>query len=375
MAQGRAVVVQRGPASLDALGEAWDGLLARSGADPLFNSREWLTAWWSQYGAQFGAELDIRSAMRGAELLGLGLFSRRRVAHRLGVEGVRLELLGTARGTGGVAFSERTELLLDSTVAEEAGAALVEHLLADASWDELFVSYTSQDGPTHRAFRRVAEACGGYLRVADHMEAWAISLESGFEAILAALGSGTRARLLGSRRRLEEAGAVRERLLKADELEEGWDIFGRLHEARWQRSFGTHWRRFYGTIAAAQVARGTPAMSVLEFEGQPISLLVNFRAGRREYSIASAFVPVEVKRVSPGWLHLGLAIERACADGMRAFDFLGGEGKNEQYKAAFGGQSSQLLCLQLLRGRRLKFMYRAWDQARRLRERLGASTG
>jgi CelD/BcsL family acetyltransferase involved in cellulose biosynthesis len=375
VAQGRPVVARSAAPELDVPGEAWDGLLARSSADPLFNSRQWLTTWWSQYGGQLGAELNVRSVTRDGRLTGLGLFMRRTVAHRLGLRGRRLELLGTARGAPGVAFSERTELVLEHAGEDEAMHAIARDLVDDASWDELFVSYTPEDSPTHRVFREVAAACGGYLRVADHMEAWEISLDGDFASFLASLGSGTRARLMGSRKRLAEAGEVRERLLRVDEMENGWDIFCRLHESRWQRAFSDHWRRFYGTIAAAQAGQGGPVMSVLEFNGEPISLLVNFRAGRREYSMASAFVPVDVKRVSPGWLHLGLAIERAFADGMEVFDFLGGEGKNEQYKAAFGGHSRQLLCLQLLRPPQLKWLYRGWDGARRLRERLRGSRG
>jgi CelD/BcsL family acetyltransferase involved in cellulose biosynthesis len=165
---------------------------------------------------------------------------------------------------------------------------------------------------------------------------------------------------------LEKAGDLRERLLGVAEVEHGMELFARLHFERWQRPFNEHWRRFYGAIAVSQAARGVPVISVLEFNGEPISVLVNFRADRREYSIGAAFTPVAVKRVSPGWLHLGMAIERACADGMEVFDFLGGEGKNEQYKAAFGGRSERLLCLQLLRAPRLKWLYRAWDRVRRI---------
>ena len=372
MAQGRAIVVRAEPPDLDALGEAWDGLLARSDADPLFNSREWLTNWWSQYGDRIGGQLDIRSLHTNKTLVGLGLFARRPVVHRGGLQGRRLELLGTAHGVRGVAFSERTELILDRSSRAMATELLAGALVADTTWDELYVSYAQEDGVTHHLFRQVAADCGGYLRVADYMEAWEISLSGRFEDFLAGLGAGTRARLMGSRKRLESAGAVRERLLGVEEQDEGWEIFSRLYEARWQRPFSEHWRRFYGAIAAAQAARGVPVMSVLEFDGQPISLLVNFRAGQREYSMATAFVPVDIKRVSPGWLHLGLAIERAIADGMLTFDFLGGEGKNEQYKSAFGGENSQLLCLQLLRARRLKFTYRTWDQLKHIRRGRGS---
>lgn len=352
---------------------SWRDLLSCSNADPLFNSPEWLATWWSHYGPQLGAELEILAAISGEQLLGLVLLHRRRTIHRLGIDGLRCELLGTAWRVSGAGFSERAGFILRKGHEAEASRALCEHLLGDAAWADLVVSHTSEGGATAAALRRMASGCRGYLRHTDPMEAWEINLAGGFEEVLKRIGSGTRARIMGSRRRLQGAGIMRERLLRPGEFNEGWNIFASLYEKRWQRPFSVHLQSFYGAIAALQAAGGTPVFSVLEFNDKPFSVLVNFRAARREYSIVSAFVPVEVKRVSPGWLHLGLAIERACADGMTHFDLLGGEGKREQYKAAFAGTRTQLECLQLVRDRRLAMMYRGWDLLNRIRERIGAA--
>lgn len=345
----------------------WASLLADSHADPLFNSPTWLSIWWAQYQPVIGAQLDIRAVHSTGKLIGLALMHTRRVSHRIGFEGVRYELLGTAWRSKGVGFSEKTEFIFHRGNQSAAAGALVNSLVADKRWDDLVVSLTPRDGATFSAFQTLAKQCGGYLRLPDGMEAWQLSLDTGFEGVLAGLGRGTRARVFGSRARLRRAGTFRENVIGPGDLEGGWEVFSRLHQERWDRPFSEHWRQFYSSIAALQASEGVPVISILEFEGRPVSALVNFRAARREYSIASAFVPILVKRVSLGWMHLGLAIERACADGMTHFDFLGGEGKKEQYKAAFGGERSELVTLQLVRNRRLAMLYRAWDAAQAFR--------
>jgi CelD/BcsL family acetyltransferase involved in cellulose biosynthesis len=355
---------------LDGIAAEWRDLLSRSRADPLFNAPEWQYAWWRQFQPALRAELEILAAVDGERLIGLALLYDRRITHRWGLEGRRIELLGTAWRSRGVSFSERLGFILDSDRADEAAAALAAALEADASWDDFVVAHTHRGGATERAVRELAARCGGYLREPDVLEAWEVPLEGRFDEFIGSLGPGTRARIMGSRCRLEKAGVVRERVLGADELDYGWEIFARLHMARWDRPFSAYWREFYGTIAAAQARLGVPVMSLLEFNGAPVSALVNFRAGGREYSMVSAFVPVGVKRVSPGWLHLGLAIERAFADGMTHFDLLGGEGKNEQYKAAFGGRRNELVCMHYVRRPGLALMYRAWDAAKRMGKRL-----
>jgi hypothetical protein len=244
---------------------------------------------------------------------------------------------------------------------------LVDELVADCGWDELFVSNTPAIGVTRHFLDCLAQRTGGYLRATGVMEAWELRLGRPFSDILAGVGPGTRARITGSRTRLAEAGQVSERLLGPDEFEAGWRVFRNFHAARWGKPFARHWQTFYGVVGAERAQRAESIMSVLEFDGRPISFLFNLRAGRREYSMLVGFTPVPVKRVSPGWLHLGLALERACCDGMECFDFLGGEGRSEQYKAVFGGTWTQLVNLQLVRDRRLQVFFRARDQVRRLR--------
>jgi CelD/BcsL family acetyltransferase involved in cellulose biosynthesis len=350
--------------SFAGLEQDWSTLLARSNADSLFMSFEWLETWWSVFGEGLRGVPALVIAETGDCVRGLAPLYRRRVSHRRGLWGTRLEIIGGAWRTAGVGFSERLAFLADVSAEARIMDALASEILADPDWDDLLITYTSADGPTGRTLERMARDCGGYLRGPDRMEAWEIPLTGDVDAFRRRLGPNTRSRVFGSRARLSAAGQVHEWIADADRLEHALDLLDELYRERWGRGFDGHLRRLYGAIATRQTAAGHPAVSVLEFDHQPVSVLLNLRAGGREYAIASAFREVDLKRVSPGWLHLGLAIERACRDGMSHFDLLGGNGKREQFKRHLGGEPSELVSFQLIRSPWLALVYRSWDWIR-----------
>jgi CelD/BcsL family acetyltransferase involved in cellulose biosynthesis len=350
--------------SISGLENDWSSLLARSDADPLFMSYQWLETWWRLFGQGLGGRPVLVVAKTGERLCGLVPLYRRQVTHRGGFPGTRLEMIGGAWRASGVGLSERMGFLVEVGAAPRILEALASELLADRDWDDLVVTYAPKDGLTAGVLERMAQACGGYLRRPDRMDAWKIPLVNGLDAFRDSLGSNTRARIFGSRKRLSASGQVREWIADTTNLETALDLLDELYRGRWGRGFNGYLRQLYGTLAVRQTLAGHPAVSVLEYNQRPVSVLLNLRAGGCEYAIASAFREVDVKRVSPGWLHLGMAIERAAQDGMTHFDLLGGNGKHEPFKRHLGGERSELVSFQLIRTPWLALVYRSWDSIR-----------
>ena len=58
---------------------AWGRLLARSNADALFLSWDWLTLWWHCFASALSAAPEILAFYRGEELVGVAPHYRRRV--------------------------------------------------------------------------------------------------------------------------------------------------------------------------------------------------------------------------------------------------------------------------------------------------------
>ena len=61
---------------------------------------------------------------------------------------------------------------------------------------------------------------------------------------------------------------------------------------------------------------------------------------------------------------MGFAIEDACSDGLRRFDFLDGPGLHLDYKGVFGELASRLQSLQLVRKPLLRALFRVADGLR-----------
>src|SRR5690242_5221372 len=75
---------------------AWQSLLARSNADPVFMSWSWQWTWWRHYARLLSSQLCLLAAYSPqGELVGLAPLHRRRAAHRRPISATRLETLGS----------------------------------------------------------------------------------------------------------------------------------------------------------------------------------------------------------------------------------------------------------------------------------------
>ena len=121
--------------------------------------------------------------------------------------------------------------------------------------------------------------------------------------------------------------------------------------------FAPEQRYFPGNVRNA--FRSTVAE--LHSAGNCLSVMLNIRAADTEYFLQAGFDPALASGLSPGYLHMGYAIEAACRDRIRVFEFLGGGGLHREYKRDFLAQPAQLTCWQILRQRRLQLAFRAYD--------------
>src|SRR5215831_901771 len=75
---------------------AWNTLLARSGADALFLSWDWLTLWWHCFAGGLAAAPEILAFYRGGDLVGAAPLYRRRVMRRGVLPATSVQLIGVS---------------------------------------------------------------------------------------------------------------------------------------------------------------------------------------------------------------------------------------------------------------------------------------
>jgi len=339
--------------------EAWQRLLALSGADPLFMSWDWLDCWWRHHAAALDGQLRILSVHSAGELCGLAPFYLHRRTHRGVFRARRLELLGNAWRDSECVFSEYLDVIAPRVARDAVCMALRDWLRADPDWDELVLCNVREDSVAAGLARVGAEL--GYLRAAESMTAWSVSLPGSFETFAAALSSNTRRKVLHQRDKL--AGHV---TIASAQREATLTRLEQLVAQRWNRQPGQR-TRFHADLVE-KLDPEQVRLTELRADENCVSVMLNLRVGGTEYYLQSGFDPAYARGLSPGYLHLGYAIESACRDGVQRFDFLAGRGLHRDYKRDFAAQATPLQTFHLVRKPSLRALFRVADRLRGARQ-------
>ena len=341
--------------------QAWQGLLERCDADPLFMSWDWQWNWWRHHAGYLRATLCVLALYSASgELVGLAPFYSHRVRLRGPLYTRRLELIGLAWRRREVVFSEYLDLLAAPEQAETVLAAVEEWLCAERGWHEMLLCCTRERS---LARRLTGGRLGGgsLVREVDPLRGYRVSLPANFEEYLRALPAATRRKAFHQRRKLSGAALVEAQPRQASEY---LDALAAFVANRWGgRGDGSGveselQRRFHLDLAAHFAGAGCLQLTRLEAaDGQALSVMYNVRAGATEYYLQSGFDAERSRGLSLGYLHLGYAIEGACAAGMVSFDFLGGEGRHRDYKRDFCTESYLLVSYHLIRTHWLRILY------------------
>ena len=344
---------------------AWRDLLARSSADPLFMSWEWLTHWWRCYGTTLGRAPHILAFYRGDELVGIAPLYRRLVFRGGLVLTRSVQVVGLSWRDPEPLISEYLDVIAGAADLSAVRDACVRELLEERAWTELVIGFTVAGEQWREAFTRRAPEGGHYVRELDHLVSYQADLSNGFAAYLRDLGQSTRRSLWNLRRRLAEYGEVSFERLAQGEVDGGFNDLNRLHQMRWTKlAFAGDRLRYHTTLATLLAGRGELALSRLRVAGEVVSVLYDIRKGARQYNLKMGFNPALSSRLSLGLIHLGFALEAAAERGVAVYDFLAGPGQTSDYKRHLSQARRELSCVQMLRGWCLPPLYRWRDRMR-----------
>jgi CelD/BcsL family acetyltransferase involved in cellulose biosynthesis len=343
---------------------AWSSLLARSNADALFLSWDWLTLWWHSFSGTLSAAPEILAFYRGDELIGVAPLYRRRVLRSGLLPATSVQLIGMAWRDPAAAISEYQDVVAVATETETVRSACARLLLSEGAWTEWVIGFTGAGREWSDAFTQFDPRQRQYVRHLDRLLSYQADLSRGFSGYLSSLGQSTRRSLWGLRRRLALQGTVSFELLSSAQIAGGFDDLNRLHRLRWQRpAFAGASLEFHTRLAARLASRGELALSRLRVGGRVVSVLYDIRKGAYQYNISMGFDPSFSRKLSLGLLHLGYSMEAAAEREVGTYDFLAGSGQRSDYKRHLSQAKRSLSCVQVLRGHVLPPLYRWHDRA------------
>jgi CelD/BcsL family acetyltransferase involved in cellulose biosynthesis len=159
----------------------------------------------------------------------------------------------------------------------------------------------------------------------------------GYAGYMATRSRNFRSQLNRRRRKLEREHGLCFRLTtEAAQLDADFDVFLRLHDARWSQRGGSSSgeesvQRFQRRFAALALERGWLRLWTAEADGEPAASWYGWRLGDR-YCYALSGFERRFEALSLGTVLLAHTIEQAAAEGASVYDLMWGE---EPYKARF----------------------------------------
>ena len=318
---------------LQDLRPAWDDLLSKYPLATTFSTWEWLTCWWRAFGGN-RQHLVLCAFDESNSLIGLAPFSLGHERH----SGVSLRIL---RMMGDGSFdSDNLDLPVVPGFEEAFAQSVIWYLNKEKShWDLCELNTLPVDSPAASHLSRLAKV-RRWAFSESFTASSAIQLPATWDAYLAMLSSEDRKNLPRYTRRLQNRHAMRIYRCDANTFPECLESLYRLHQARWESvgeagSFSSAQRRnFYWELSCSLLKRGWLELWVLELDSETVAVQFAFRYGDRVFQLQEGY---DHRRSSdrPGYVLRGEVLKTLIREGVRVYDFLGGE---DQYKARWAAQ-------------------------------------
>jgi CelD/BcsL family acetyltransferase involved in cellulose biosynthesis len=299
--------------------------------DPLCNSADWLLA----YARAFVSPDEIFGWMISADGAPIALFPFREEPPRGPLSLKRATLL-----TDGTFDSDYLGLWIHPGIEEEAVELCLDLLAERAQSQAIVLSGIPESSPILPALRSVLNR-RGLPRRERPAECLSAELPADFTDYLGGLKRRMRSKVRRALRVAESSGAHYARCDDPHRLESRLSEMFDLHEQRWvdagqDGAFADLRRRsFYRDVARLALSRGALRLSYLEWRGRRVAYQFGIVEGERYYQMQEGYAP-ELADMRVGVALRAMSIQRLIAEGVRHYDFMGGESR---HKRDWGGKS------------------------------------
>lgn len=348
--------------------ERWQQLLSRSSADRLFLCWDWQYNWW-KYFSDNSMQLKILVACDPAgKLVGIAPLYLRKTRLKGVLPCRQLQLLGNifngASNNRAAMPTEHLEFIVDTSQQEAVCEALWREVLSWPDWHELALSYINTGSATYTTLDRLSHENRLKRRANQPTPAWQVDLSAfdNYQHWLSSLGKNTRLRVHNRRQVLESLGKVTISHNQCADIDTLFGILNKLHEKRWHASaFEQNLLDFNRAVAAAMADYRQLDFSLLYLDDTPVSIQYNISIDGHCYNLQAGFDASLHKKISPGYLHFGYAIENCFQQGDNCYDLLAGDGKHTEYKSHLSNARKELAGSQFIRSSWLKLAYAIRD--------------
>jgi CelD/BcsL family acetyltransferase involved in cellulose biosynthesis len=325
---------------LEAFRADWDHLLQVCASASIFQTPEWLGAWWAAY----GADKELKSLVflaAGGETVGLApLYIEERRFFFLSLKVLRMVGAGSTD-------SDALDFITAPGYEEACASAFLSWLNADRRWDICALETLPANSRMAQKISALMEGRGKRM-YSETTPNFFVDLPRTWAEYLQKLEPGFRPLLTRYPRRLQSRYAVLiERCEHEDEFDSALQTLFALHQMRWTGrgkpgAFSVSQRRdFYSRMGRAFLHRGWLEFWLLKLDQQTVAAQFCFRYGKTVCLLQEGFNPAYTAD-KVGYALRARVLEEMIRTGAVRYDFLGGA---DAYKSKFGAEQGGYLTM------------------------------
>jgi len=315
--------------------ESWSDILKQSRQNYIFQTYEYLSAWWENFGKnKKDRYLLILLVEDGSSLAAIAPLMVKRYT-LLGNRPI-IQFIGTD-------ICDYMDLIIDAKRCEECFLKIFEYL-SRVGYLELDLKYLSEDSEILKHFNGQNILAGnyGHIRQVDHCPYIGLSGNKN-DAFDVGLPQRLLSEIKRNERRLELRGNIVCKIFtdeapSKDVITEYFNLHVRkwsTHNVKYSQFQRKEWKNFVVNLCSSLAGKGWLDFSYLELNKKMIACHFGFRYNNKFYYYMPTFDP-EFAAYSPSKILIRKMLERIARDGLAEFDFLRG---TEPYKSAWTDQS------------------------------------
>jgi CelD/BcsL family acetyltransferase involved in cellulose biosynthesis len=325
---------------LERFRDDWNRLLQENSTSSIFQTPEWLAAWWNAFGSDKKL-LSLVFADSNGKTVGIAPFYSERKSF-LGFPLTTLRLVGAGSGD-----SDALDFITTPGYEQYCADAFAEWLVKEAKWSVCSLETLPENSLVAKYLVQHAQK-SGWQSDSTRTPNFIIDLPPTWPEYLSTLESAFRPLLTRYPKRLQSRFSVQiVRCERVEDLQDQLQTLFALHQMRWigrgePGAFASAERReFYFRMATSFLNRGWLEFWLLSLDGETVGAQFCFRYNNTVSLLQEGFHP-KYAAEKIGYALRAHVLEQTILSGAQRYDFLGGA---DSYKAKFGSRQANYLNL------------------------------
>ena len=325
---------------LEAVRSDWNRLIQSSCKPSIFQTPEWLGAWWHAFGTDKHLQALVFTDTARNIVAIAPLYIERQST--LGAAVRLLRMVGAGSGD-----SDALDFIVAPAYERRCANAFVSWLASQSMWDTCALETLRAGSLVARHIAQLVTQAGWRVD-SEATPNFFIELPATWAEYLDCLEPSFRPLLTRYPKRLQTRYRVSiARCERAEDLDDNLQTLFKLHQMRWTGqgepgAFATSERRdFYFRMARAFQARGWLEFWLLQLEDETVATQFCFRYGSTVYLLQEGFNP-KYAAEKTGYALRAHVLQEMIRTGATRYDFMGGA---DAYKSRFGACEGSYLTL------------------------------